>query len=289
MITNCFLLSVLLFVTPFCQGVKTCEDVAELKENLIKLSQLTRKPSFLSKHFLIDKHKIINTKLAFNFQPELVDAFNAFNLSTLNIHIRQYANQNWHHSFDSELFMQTNKSCHTTGYIEKCFDTNSTALESINFNLADFGDYIICWQFSDPPNNQNTLLNDQICQDWSIKSGHHVLGHHDPMYKPLFIVVMYVLCFFFLCPTAIAFYYKRNKVRKASLNGEQIEMDEDESEKTPYVSSPLLDQHIIKSPNMRYVKPRSKSIYHSSDDDHEHHDIHREAIKKRLLLLNQSL
>lgn len=218
------LLAILVLSTGY-QRASTCQNALELRQSFRKLSQLTRKSnSIFTKRTSINQNGLINANVRFHFQSELIELLNQLNFSRLSVQIRQYAKTKWDHSFYSVLFQgleqnNNNRSCHINGTIEKCF-ANGT-LESVDFVFKDHGDFIICASLFDP----HTLLgSDQMCQDWSIKG---TSSAH--MYKPLFIVLMYVLCFLFLCPIAISYYftYTPNKFKLERRRKAQVTENDD--------------------------------------------------------------
>lgn len=94
--------------------------------------------------------------------------------------------------------------------IKKCYKLNKAApspnnttfsytISSIKFNFYQSGDLIICLTFINSTNENIFFTKEHMCQDWSLSKHHH-------SYKPLFVVLMYLVCIAVFVSTVLFHY-----------------------------------------------------------------------------------
>ena len=216
-------------------------------ENLVQLNKLTQNEKFFKN---ISYSKFSNANIKFEFSNELITLLDALNLNVFKLKIRKYSEKdaifelttnlliknNVSNANTSTNFSHQNKYCwkivNKTNLNKMCYiNLNSQSinfshssndhltinrnirvlmLNTISFNLKQFGNLLICFKFLSSHNKNIYFINENMCFDWVIKektfyssSSSHSQNHRkdsDLKYKPLFIAMMYLLCFLVLFP-----------------------------------------------------------------------------------------
>lgn len=237
--------------------------------------------------------KTFTTHIEFNYSLQLITLLKQVNINVLQLQIRQFSKQDYLINLKSNLSLasQTNSSeiflSISNDVANSCYKANNYSnylLESVSFKMKKLGNFIICIQFFNHMNKNIFISNDNLCYEWIREP--EFIDDTRLRYKPLFIVIMYLMCASILCPIAIGqhfmnkFKLQKKKQLKLKLLNEQENTSKDiNSDKylQNKISSdkefePLIDKFSTESQSQQ-LNPAKKVVLfdiesiHNSDDD----------------------
>lgn len=205
------------------------------KENLIELENYFQKETFVSNISLLTETSTV--KIWLRSSVALTQLLTRLNLDFLIIHIREYF------QLTSEFYVfkinyfnifYTNK-CKTLNLTQNCYNiSNSTeninAFIDFDLKLKEFGNYVVCFKFMGRDADNFSFTNEKMCLDWILSplaNPIHSIKAKQIKYKPLFIVLMYLLCFLVLFPIA-TFKYVREKSQDKNMLKDKIRLDKND-------------------------------------------------------------
>ncbi len=104
---------------------------------------------------------------------------------------------------------------------------------SLIFKMKYSGNFVICIKFINNLNPHIQFFAENMCFDWIAFKENNISHHHDQIteyhnfhYKPLFILIMYLLCASLLLPIAIAQYIMTKSNNQAKKNIKQANKEE---------------------------------------------------------------
>lgn len=196
----------------------------------------------------VTTNKTFHTRMEFNFNAHLVTLLHQMNITSFKILIRQYLRHEYFLKMKSNITIYnhtnlTEADClnmpSEDHFVNFCYKRKNTTilLDSIMFKLKRVGNYIICVQFVTNSNKIIHFPNDYLCLDWI-----NDIVHDDSTrlrYKPLFIVIMYLMCASILFPIAIGkhFLNKLKLEKKEGLKLNIITSEHNNKNKTTSSSS----------------------------------------------------
>ncbi|CAF0711071.1 unnamed protein product [Brachionus calyciflorus] len=234
MILNFLLISWFTFIT-HAQDTNRHDATPELTisrelniKNLIELNNLLES-EIIFKNLTLTKYLVAN--IEFNFSHKLISKINLHVLNQMEIILKNFSTYNQKNShefmykkFDLFLLSPNNSnlfhfnSSVNNRFCDKKFNKylicykkaiNTTShdvyiLESLSFKLNKTGSLVLCTKILPKNNPDLVIFTENMCINWiAFNKTYHKLEVHNFQYKPLFIVLMYILCGSVLVPIAV--------------------------------------------------------------------------------------
>ncbi|RMZ93308.1 hypothetical protein BpHYR1_023425, partial [Brachionus plicatilis] len=198
---------------------KNC-NISLTIDKVIELNNELKSELFITNITLTKNFKAI---IEFNFSPNFknlahfyelnqaqfsVKKFPECNLCWPNNYFNRTLNLSWYSSNDSSKINQNICKSEIDGFT-KCYQNslNLTSpqyiLKTVSFKLNQTGSFVICINFLTTSNPNLLIFTENMCRNWKINDLQQKIEEHSFRYKPLFILLMYILCASILIPIAI--------------------------------------------------------------------------------------
>ena len=216
-----------------------------LETNLIKITIR----NYSSNRLNIKPFFILNTNLIVNTSNETTntnkiycsDEYGPKNFSTFvcfklyNLYNESNFDEDYDYKLGDYLNYLTNKSSKLNKTNNSSIDSTSNRFflfSSLLFKMKYPGNYVICIKFINNLNPNIQFFAENMCFDWIAFKDSNINNHdqhkeyHNFHYKPLFILIMYILCASLLLPIAIGQYIMTKSNKQAKDNIKQANLEE---------------------------------------------------------------
>lgn len=205
------------------ENLKNKNDLMTI-ENLIELNNQL-KTEFFFKSITLNKAQMATIK--FNFSSNFKNLIHLFQLNQAQVsikHLNEITQRSSNYYFIKILNLSSYASNDSNSLNENqeqnlckseenrfkyCYLQSSNLsspeymLETFSFNLNHSGSFFICLSLLTILNPNLLIFTENMCQNWKTDYFHDDPEHHSFRYKPLFILLMYILCASILIPIAV--------------------------------------------------------------------------------------
>lgn len=195
--------------------------------SLMELNNLLKQEIFISN---ITLTKNLLAIIKFNFSPNFKNLIQLYKLNQVEINVKhvdkcslcssnQYFTKTLNLTLNNSLFQ--NFCTSEKNEAGNCYSSNSNLsssewiLNTLSFRLNNTGSFFVCIKFIRNPNL--IIFTDNMCYNWKAENHNQLVENHSFRYKPLFILLMYVLCASILIPIAIFQHFVTNSKSKLKI------------------------------------------------------------------------
>lgn len=198
-------------------------------DDLIELNNLLKSEIFISN---ITFTKTLLAIIKFNFSSNFKNLTQFYKLNKVQINIK-HADKcslcSSNHYLTKTLNLTVNNSQFNNFCLSEkdevgnCYSSISTLssaeciLNNLSFKLNKTGLFFICIKFKTIKNPNLLIFTDNMCYNWEAENLYQQVEHHSFRYKPLFILLMYILCASILIPIAIFQHFVTNSKSKLKI------------------------------------------------------------------------
>lgn len=238
-------------------------------ESLTRLNRYLKTHTFFS-NLTLNKHLVGTIRLEFSL--DLINLLDKIQANKIQFLFRNYTdNKDYLFQTQADLTIQSNtslvnftdrfclKPVEKNQVKLKCYNKISNnsdynyLLESLVVRLKEPGNLIVCLRFLSDLFEDFYFYSENMCHDWLAQNEEFHHENHNFRYKPLFIVLMYLLCGSILLPIAIGQHF----ITKAKYKNMKFRMEQQcVSDNNPSASA---SQNLTEEKNRSYSSLRKNT------------------------------